>query len=344
MNLKQFGTTTKYRIPFILCLILLVTICLGSLLGCLSRSEKTTYLYIDNDDTLDSVIYKLRPTAHKVAWNGFCTLARHSSLRQNIHPGRYAIEPGMSALTLFRHIRNGQQTPLQLTIPTVRTIDRLAGAISQKLMLDSASIHQALTDETICQQYGLDTLNIIGMFLPNTYEMYWTISLEQLLNRMQRESNTFWNDDRQHKADALSLSQQQVLTLASIVDEETNAKSEKARIAGLYYNRLQRNIPLQADPTVKYALGNFQIRRIYNSMLRTPSPYNTYMNRGLPPGPIRIPTIDAIDAVLNLEHHDYLYMCASPELNGTHRFATTLQQHQINARDYAKALNERGIK
>lgn len=344
MNFKQFGATAKYRIPFILCFLLLLALCFGFLFGCLSRQKETTYLYIDNDDTVDSVIFKLRPMAHKVAWNGFSTLARHSSMRKKVHPGRYAVEPNVSALRLFRNIRNGIQEPMQVTVPSVRTVDRLAAVLGQKLMIDSATIHQALTNADTCQRYGLDTLNIIGMFLPNSYEMYWTCSVNQLLQRMQRESNAFWNNDRRHKAEALNLTPQQVITLASIVDEETNATSEKTTIAGLYYNRLQRNIPLQADPTVKYAMGNFQLRRIYNSMLRTQSPYNTYMNRGLPPGPIRIPSIEAIDAVLNLQHHDYLYMCASPELNGRHRFATTLQQHQQNAREYAQALNARGIK
>ncbi len=344
MNLPKLSNTIKYKIPFLFCILLVAGLCYGFFFGDLSRRQETVYLYVDADDNVDSIIHKLRPIAHKVPWNGFSTLARHSHLRHNTHPGRYAVEPDMGALTLFRHIRSGLQEPIKLTIPTVRTTDRLAGALSKKLMLDSLTIAEALTNPDTCRNYGLDTLNIIGMFLPFTYEVYWTVDMHQLLRRMQHESNTFWNKARQDKAAALGLTREQVITLASIVDEETNATKEKARIAGLYYNRLQRNIPLQADPTVKYAMGNFQLRRIYNSMLRTDSPYNTYMYRGLPPGPIRIPTTEAVDAVLDMERHNYLYMCASPEFDGTHRFAENFAEHQRNAQQYAKALNQRGIK
>lgn len=336
--------TTLYRIPIIGCGILILLLTALFLFGSLSRQEQTSYLYIDNDDTVDSVCVKLRPMAHKVAWNGFCTMARHMGLGRHLHPGRYAIEPGEGAITLFRRVRSGRQTPLRLTLPCVRTIDRLAGVLGKNLMIDSLQWLEALSNIDTCRAYHRDSATMIAMFLPNTYEVYWTTSIHQFLQRMQRESDSYWNEQRKQLAEHLNLTPDQVITLASIVDEETNATSEKPAVAGMYYNRLHQGMPLQADPTVKFALKNFEARRVYHSMLTADSPYNTYRYRGLPPGPIRIPTLSGIEAVLNLQHHDYLYMCASPAFDGTHRFARTYAEHQQNARAYTQALNQRGIK
>ena len=182
------------------------------------------------------------------------------------------------------------------------------------------------------------------MFIPNTYEIYWNIPVTKLLSRMKKESDSFWTSDRQAKAKAIGLTPQQVITLASIIDEETAVNAEKPMIAGMYINRLKTGMPLQADPTIKFALGQFGLHRIYYDLLSVASPYNTYRNIGLPPGPIRIPTTVGVDAVLNAVSHDFLYMCAKEDFSGTHNFAKTYSEHLQNARKYSAALNARGIR
>ena len=252
---------------------------------------------------------------------------------------------------LFRHIKNGMQDPLALTIPSVRTMADLAGALGRRLMVDSATFAKAFGDEALCRKYGYDTLTLPALFVPNTYDMYWNVSVDGLMRYMQREHRRFWDDDRMAKARALGLSPLQVVTLASIVDEETANDGEKPMVAGMYYNRLNHRdgeypggMPLQADPTIKFAWKQFGLKRIYRNLLRIESPYNTYRHLGLPPGPIRIPTVAGVDAVLNMVHHDYLYMCAKEDFSGTHNFARTYAEHLENARRYSEALNERGIK
>ena len=225
-----------------------------------------------------------------------------------------------------------------------RTIDRLAGALSRKLMLDSAEVARHLTDSAYCARWGYNTATIPALFIPNTYDIYWNVSLDKFMERMQKEHKTFWNFGRMEKAKSMGMSPVEVATMASIIDEETANNGEKPMIAGMYYNRLKTGMPLQADPTVKFALKDFALRRIYNKLLQTDSPYNTYKNTGLPPGPIKIASIAGIDAVLNHVRHDYLYMCAKEDFSGTHNFAKTYQEHLNNAARYTKALNQRGIK
>ena len=234
-----------------------------------------------------------------------------------------------------------------LTIPESRTPDRLAAALSHKLMLDSATLAEAFTDMTRYRQWEIDdydTCTLPCLFVPNTYEVYWNISIDKFMERMKREHDKFWEGQRHEKALALGLTENEVCTLASIIDEETANNDEKPMIAGMYLNRLHVGMPLQADPTVKFALKNFGLRRIYHDMLFYDSPYNTYRNEGLPPGPIKIASIKGIDAVLNRVDHDYLYMCAKEDFSGTHSFAVSYKEHLQNAARYAKALNDRGIK
>ena len=182
-----------------------------------------------------------------------------------------------------------------------------------------------------------------ALFIPETYEMYWDISVDEFFERMQTEHKRFWNTQRKAKAQEMGLTENEVATLASIVEEETNNNGEKPSVAGLYYNRLRIGMPLQADPTIKFALQEFGIRRILNSDLNVESPYNTYLHRGLPPGPIRIPSVVGLDAVLNYAHHNYLYMCAKEDFSGTHNFAATYREHLNNAQRYWAALNKRKI-
>ena len=310
----------------------------------LSKAEDVQYVYIDRDDTQDSVFAKLSPIANNTAMTGFKTLVRHTSYGNNIRTGRYAIQSGEGAFTVYRHLKNGQQSSMRLTIPEVRTMERLSSVLGQKLMLDSAEIADALLSEETCQHYGYDTATIAAMFVPNTYEVYWNTSLNSFLERMQREHDRFWQGERQAKAAQRQLTPEEVCTLASIIDEETANNAEKPMIAGMYLNRLEKGMPLQADPTIKFALKQFELKRIWQKLLTIDSPYNTYKNEGLPPGPIKVASIQGIDAVLNAIDHDYLYMCAKEDFSGTHNFAVTYQEHLQNAAKYTKALNEKGIK
>ena len=309
----------------------------------MSRSGEETYLYIDSDDNVDSVYQKLSPITTKHSLWAFKQLARYKSYGDHIKTGRYQIG-SHGALQTFRYVRNGIQAPVNVTINSVRTTERLAKDISKKLMMSRDELYKALNDSATCAEYGYTPKTIIAMFIPNTYDFYWNISVKTLLERMKREDEKFWTFERLEKAKNADLSPIEVVTLASIVDEETANVDEMPMIAGMYINRLRIDMPLQADPTVKFANGDFEARRIYNSMLRVDNPYNTYKYKGLPPGPIRLPSLQAVDAVLNFVHHDYLYMCAKEDFSGTHNFAKTYSEHQQNAAKYAKALNERGIK
>ena len=302
------------------------------------------YLYIDSDDTADSVFAKLEPVASAQGMTGLRLLATYYDYGEHVRTGRYALQPGQQTLDVFRKLRNGQQEPVMLTVPDVRTMDRMAVSLSAKLMIDSATLAAALHDQAYCQKLGYDTVTIACLFVPNTYEVYWNIGLDALMERLKREHDAFWNQERRRKAEAQGLTPNEVVTLASIIDEETANNAEKPMIAGMYLNRLRRGMLLQADPTVKFALGDFTLRRILNKHLEVESPYNTYKYAGLMPGPIRVPSVQAVEAVLNPAEHDYLYMCAKEDFSGTHNFARTLPEHMQNARRYQQALNQRGIR
>lgn len=347
MNTKQ---RRRYLIPAAACLVAIVALFYYYFMTAFSVASTTKFIYIDADDNVDSVVAKLRPIASKHGMQAFCTLAIHSGYEDHVKTGRYEIDTEIGAFSLYRKLKGGLQTPLNLTIPSVRTIEYLSEDLGEKLMLKPSDILAALQNPDTCASYGYTPETMICLFVPNTYDIYWNISLDKLLKRMEKESKAFWKQERMDKAEKLGLTPEQVMTLASIVDEETANNAEKPMIAGMYYNRLNHRdaeypngMPLQADPTVKFALKQFGLKRIYHNMLRTDSPYNTYTNVGLPPGPIRIPSVAGIDAVLNLVHHDYLYMCAKENFSGTHNFARTYKEHLANAAKYSKALNARGI-
>jgi len=333
-----------YLVPAGVCLLALIALVFYYTCTVFSDHEETLYVYVDSDDTADSVFSKLQPIASQHALAGLSTMLRHGDYDNKVRTGRYAIDPGMRIFQVYRRLKNGQQTPMMLTVPESRTMDRLAAALSRKLMVDSTAIAQVLCDSIYCSRLGYNISTIAAMFVPNTYEVYWDLSVDQLLARMKKEHDVFWNKGRLAKAQALGLTPDEVCTLASIIDEETANNDEKPMIAGMYLNRLKEGMPLQADPTVKFALADFSIRRIYRNMLTTDSPYNTYKNEGLPPGPIKIASVKGIDAVLNRVQHDYLYMCAKEDFSGTHNFARTYNEHLANAARYARALNERGVK
>lgn len=342
--MKRFNSKKIYLLPAVFSLLCILGLIYYYYFTGFTSAKETQYLYIDADDTADSVCGKLQPLGTERGMTALRTLLRHVGYADHVLTGRYAIEPDDGVITVFRRLRNGQQSPMMLTIPESRTIDRLAATLSRKLMLDSAVIAATLSDSMQVASLGYDTCTVLCMFVPNTYEVYWNIGIEQLLQRMQKEHDAFWNYERMHKAEAIGLTPNEVCTLASIIDEETANNAEKPMIAGMYLNRLKCGMPLQADPTVKYALKNFELRRIYKNMLLTSSPYNTYAHAGLPPGPIKIASIKGVDAVLNRVEHSYLYMCAKEDFSGTHNFAATYQEHLANAARYAKALNQRGVR
>ena len=335
---------SSYLVPVIICVVGILGLAYYYFVGSFSKLDTTEYVYIDDNDNLDSVCVKLEPIASDHGLTAFRMLSRHGGYMNHIRSGRYAITPDQSTIKVFRNLKNGHQEPVKLTIPESRTMDKLAGYLSHKLMMDSVAVAILFNDSAFCAQQGYDTATIACLFIPNTYEVYWNISIENLMKRMLKENETFWNTQRTLKAEALNLSKNEVCTLASIIDEETANNAEKPMIAGMYLNRLMADMPLQADPTIKFALKDFALKRIYHNMLQFNSPYNTYKNIGLPPGPIKIASVAGIDAVLNRTAHDYLYMCAKEDFSGTHNFARTYQEHLKNAAKYSKALNERGIK
>jgi len=275
----------------------------------------------------------------------FDLYAKRLDLENKIKPGHYVMQEGMNIIELVRMIKIGVQTPVNVTINNVKTTQMLAGKLSRQIMADSAAIAKVITDEALAKKLGFSSpLTMFSMFIPNTYEFYWTVTPEDFVERMRKEYKRFWTEARDAKRKRSGLSRTEVMTLASIVYEETRKVDEMPRIAGVYLNRIEQGIPLQADPTIKYALQDFSLRRILYRHLKYPSPYNTYINRGLPPSPICMPSIDAIDAVLNFEKHDYIFFCARPTFDGYHNFARTLKEHNANARAYQAELNKRKIK
>jgi UPF0755 protein len=260
-----------------------------------------------------------------------------------IHSGRYELKNGMSNFELIRKLRSGNQTPVRLTFNNIRTKEQLAKRLSGQLMADSVQILNLLNDTAFLSVNNLNPNNSISIFIPDTYEVFWDMDAFEIFERMMKEYKKFWTDERKKKAEAIPLTPTEVSTLASIVEEETNSKAERPKVAGLYINRLRIDMPLQADPTVKFALGDFALRRVLNKHSSFNSPYNTYKINGLPPGPIRVASANGIDAVLNYSHHDYIFMCAKETLNGEHNFAVNYAEHMINAAKYQNALNERKI-
>ena len=273
----------------------------------------------------------------------FSTLAKLMKYDQHVKPGRYLLNKNMSNLEAIRLLRSGEQTPVQVTFNNVRLKHELAERLCENLEADAKVFEQMLNDEAVAKRYGFTQENFMTMFLPNTYEFFWTTSEEALMERMHREYEKFWTPPRRAQADSLDMTPVEVSILASIVASETNKVDEAPTVAGLYLNRLKRNIALQADPTLVFAAQDFTIKRVLDKHKEIDSPYNTYKYAGLPPGPIRLPSLREIDAVLNHQDHNYLYMCAKEDFSGYHNFATNLQAHEANARRYRMALSGAGI-
>ncbi len=350
--MKKKSSKKKGKNPILLgCLILGVVILGGvgiSLYAAFSSNvayegENSKYLLI-RDRNYGHVLDSLEAqNAIPSLWK-FRLVAKACKYPYQVVPGRYELRRGENSLNLVRRLKYARQNPIRLSFNNVRTKKELAEKLSKKLLMTSDEMLSVLSNPEIYNKYGTDKANIVSLFIPNTYEVYWDISPEDLMARMKKEYDKFWTEERKQKLAEVGLTQQEVSTLASIVEEETRKKDEKPRVAGLYLNRVHQGIPLQADPTVKFALQDFSLKRIYKGHLECDSPYNTYKYAGLPPGPIRVPSIESIDAVLNFENHKYIYMCAKEDFSGYHNFAVSYADHQENANKYRKALNNRGIK
>ena len=305
--------------------------------------SQTVYIYVDDRKDYNSILTQIDTTAHVADMDNFKRVASFMKYPENIKTGRYAITPEMNIREAIRIMQRGQQAPVKLRFNNIRLKEDLAKRISDQLMLSESEILSVLNDSAKCKELGFSLETINAMFIPNTYEIYWDISLDSFFKRMQNEYTKFWNADRLKKADALGLTPVEVSVLASIVEEECYFQDEYPMVAGLYLNRLKRGQLLQADPTVKFAVGDFSLKRILFKHLEVESPYNTYKHVGLPPGPIRVPSIKGIDAVLNPANHNYLYMCAKEDFSGRHNFAVTHAEHERNANRYRSALNSRRI-
>lgn len=302
-----------------------------------------SYLYIKTGATLDNVYQEIKNKDLLKDVGSFSQAAAKMDLGAKLKPGRYKLSKGMNNRTLINHIKAGNQEPVKLKFHNIRKKDDFAGYLSKSLEADSVSFLKVLDSAALVEKYGFTTDNSYTMFIPNTYEMYWNTTPLEFFDRMQKEYDKFWTAARKQKAAALNLTPQQVTVLASIVDGEALYDKEMPIIAGLYLNRLNKGILLQADPTVIFANNDFTVKRVTGALLRTESKYNTYKYAGLPPGPIMMPSINAIDAVLSPDKNNYIYMCAKEDFSGYHAFAATKAEHEINANKYRAALNKRNI-
>ena len=309
----------------------------------LTPNEEKVSLYIYSDDDFDDVKQKLYSDSIIINQKSFEWLAKKLEYPKYIKSGHYTISNNMNNNRLLNMLRSGSQTPVKFTFNNIRTIEQFAGRVAEQLEMDSVALLKAVRESSTLKEMGFDEENVAALFIPNTYELYWNIDASDFVEKMTNEYNRFWNEERSNKAQALNMTPIEISVLASIVDKETTKVSEMPRIAGVYINRLKRNWLLQADPTLVFALGDFEIKRVLDVHKEIESPYNTYKHIGLPPGPICIPSIAAIDAVLNAESHKYFYFCAKDDLSGYHVFARNMNEHNINAEKYRKALNKKKI-
>ncbi len=310
------------------------------------NTTKEGFIYIPTKSNFEEVENLVRPFLKRV--KPFVWVAKKKNYPNTIKSGKYHITKGLNNNELINLLRSGKQTTVKLSFNNQGTFKKLASRISEQIEADSVSIYNALTNSSFITKAGFDKNTAIGMYIPNTYEFYWNTSAESFRNKMLNEYHTFWNTSRLEKAKDLNLSKDEVITLASIVQKETSTVNERPIVARLYLNRLRDKWPLQADPTIIFALKNefgndTVIKRVLTKDLEIDSPYNTYKNNGLPPGPIAMADISSIDAVLNPSNHDYYYMCASITSIGTHEFAKSIVQHNKNAAKYQSWLNRQGV-
>lgn len=344
----------KRKIVKIILLCIVLVIAVAAILGYgmykkimlsnVSVGEQKGDVYISSKDDLNTLFEQLKENNLLKDPDAFLWWAAKRHLDTHLQPGHYLVTNGMSNRDLVNLFGSGRQTPVNVTFNNIRTKTDFAARIGEQLEPDSADFMQYFDTSTVFAKLGLTKDNFMTLFIPNTYELYWTSTTENFIQRMKREHDAFWTEKRTAQAKKIGLTPEQVYILASIVySENEKAADEAPRIAGVYMNRILDNEKLEADPTVKFAIGDFAKKRIYLTDLEIDSPYNTYKNYGLPPGPIHMPPIAYIDAVLNYEHHDYKFMCARGDGSGYHYFAKTLAEHNRNRQLYIQALEKAGI-
>ena len=302
--------------------------------------SSSKYFYLKADYNFDDMVNSLYEGGFIQNRSSFEWVAEKKNLKNKIYHGKYLIKDKLSNNQLVNLLRSGEQEYVKIVFNNVRTKEQLAGKVSRNIETDSLQIINLLNNKEFISKYGFNSKTIVSMFLPNTYEFSWSTSAEDFFIRMAKEYKAFWTEERKQKASNLNLTQSQVSTLASIVEQESRKNDEKPIVAGVYINRLKKGMRLQADPTVIFAIGDFTIKRLLTKHLKYDSPYNTYVNTGLPPGPICVPAISSIDAVLNYKKHKYIFFCAKEDFSGYHNFAVTLSQHNRNARKYQNRLNK----
>lgn len=308
------------------------------------RLQEMAYVFIKPGEQLDEVTAELQKKLWLRYPSIFSRLASFKGLGEKLRPGRYAVTPKMTMSDVIQTLSEGEQAPVKITMGALRTSQEITKHITSHLLLPQSKLDSLLADPNTCASYGLNPHSIRSLFVRGDYEVLWDTSAEDLMDTVYRHYKRLWTDERVTKASALGYTPAEITALSAIVEAESSKLDEYPRIAGLYINRLRKNIPLQSDPTVKFALGNFSLKRILYDHLKVQSPYNTYQVKGLTPGPICIPRSETIDKVLSAEEHQYLYMCARETFDGYHNFATTYAEHLANSRRYQKALDERGIK
>lgn len=347
--------SSKKGVPWkkITAIVVVIIVCLGGvsaweLYSMIYRSNvgfkaDEKYFYIPTGSRFQDVSNALVQQGIIINQTTFDWVSEQKKYKLNVKPGRYLLENGMSNNELVNLLRSGNQEPVMVTFNNVRFKEELAGKVGKFIEADSTQIINLLNSNSFVSKYGFNTTTFLTIFLPNTYEFWWNTSAEQFVERMTTEYKKFWTAERKQKAKILGLSQSEVSILASIVQKETNKTDEKPTVAGVYLNRLKKGMLLQADPTLVYANRDFEARRVLNSHKAIDSPYNTYKYKGLPPGPICLPSIESIDAVLNAKSHNYLYFCAKADNSGYHSFASTYSQHLQNAREFQRELNRRKV-
>lgn len=340
MSAKKKKNGSRLPLIIIVTVVLALLVAAYKILG--PNSSKEQFLYVKTGTTYEQLLAQLKD-GYLDDVNSFDFLARRVGLADHVRPGKYLVKAHMSNYELAKKLRNGRQVAVKLVINKLRTKADFVHMVITNLEVDSAALQNMLNDGDFLAKNGLDTNTVMCGIRPDTYEFYWNTTADKVLHKILANYTRFWTDERKQQAKAKGLDPVRATIMASIIDEESNVPADKLNIASVYLNRINKGMKLQADPTVKFAIGDFAIKRVTGAMLQTVSPYNTYRNEGLPPGPICTPSNGSIDAVLHAPQTNYIFFCASPSLDGSSLFAATDAEHLKNARAYQQALNARGI-
>lgn len=348
MSNTPFYKRRKFWLVLAVCVVVLAAaggFFYSKLIGARMKVQADTeWLIIKTGDTYEDVLQTLTRNGWIESEEVFDFLAQQAKYPGKVKAGKYKIIKGETYIDVIRKLRAGKQEEVKLVINAMITTRQVASIVGANLEADSIEFINMLEDSTYLAQFGFTPQTVLCLFVPNTYNFYWNTDAKAVFQRLKKEHDKFWNDKRKQQAAAQGLTPLQAGILASIVDGETNKTDEMGIVAGLYLNRLKKDMLLQADPTVKYAARNSGLQRVYNYHTQIQSPYNTYIHKGLPPGPLALPSQQAIQAVLTPANHNYIYMCAKEDLSGYHNFTDNLTQHNLNAARYRLELDKRGIK